>query len=181
MNVGCHVFQMNVEVVVINKKQMAEGFKSFCSTPLKRSPQRSTFMYPDWLNRKWHLWVLPTFCVTAALMETLVARPMADRKMMYAILEWSWGWMNWHHKKTGASRVSEGGSKKNFGFWQPFCSCKELNFMSFWLWCRISDSWEQGWWQCPGKIHCSSFLMRIIFLPNVTETLFGAKWTFWSG
>lgn len=91
----------------------------------------------------------------------------------------SWVELRQNKKKTG------GGSKKHFGFWQPFCCCEGLHFMSLSLkkspsWC-LCDSWEQGCWRCPGEIHCSSLLPRMIFLPNVTETLFGAKWTFWSG
>lgn len=82
--------KMNVQVVMINKKQMVPGFCSSCS------PLRATLLYRDLPNLMWHLWVSTTFCITAAGTETLVVRPTVARQtMIYMSSEWGWGTLIW--------------------------------------------------------------------------------------
>lgn len=81
---------MNVQVVMINKKQMVKGFCSSCS------PQRATRLYLGLPNLMWHLWLLTAFCITAAGTETLVVWPTVARQtMIYMISEWGWGTFIW--------------------------------------------------------------------------------------
>lgn len=82
--------KMNVQVVMINKKQMVKGFRSSCS------PLRATLVYRDLPNLMWHLWVPTTLCITAAGTETLVVRPTVARQtMIYMSSEWGWGTLIW--------------------------------------------------------------------------------------
>lgn len=88
----------------------AEGWafkSSLCSTLLKLSPQRASLIHPDRPNRIWHLWVLPTSRITAAMVKTPVAwRSCSGRQedMIYVIFHSGWGGVSWRHRKLGPLR-----------------------------------------------------------------------------